>query len=186
MDIDGITLELRVVRKRVKNVNARLEGSILRVSAPHRVSSKELAELIPYLGRVLLRRARAVEVNSGEGAMALARKVAARFADPPAITDVRFSTTQQARWGSYSTQTGVVYLNAALRQMPPWVLEAVLAHELAHAVHPNHSRAFWELLRRACPDTDRARAFLDGVAWLAASWDELPPLERTQLARNRD
>lgn len=186
MDIDGVTLELRVVRKRVKNVNARLVGSTLRVSAPYRVSSKELAELIPRLGRRLLRRARAVEVNSGEGAVELARKVAARFADPPEITDVRFSTTQQARWGSYSTRTGVVRLNAALRQMPPWVLEAVLAHELAHAVHPDHSQAFWGLLRRVCPNTDRARAFLEGVAWLAASWDELPPVERTQLGRGRD
>jgi predicted metal-dependent hydrolase len=186
VEIDGITLELRVVRKRVKNVNARLEGSTLRVSAPHGVTSKELDELIHRLGRRLLRRARAAEVNGGEGALRLARTIAARFADPPEIADVRFSTTQQARWGSYSTRTGVVHLNAALRQMPPWVLEAVLAHELTHVVHPDHSQAFWELLRQVCPQTDRARAFLEGVAWLAASWDDLPPVERTQLARSRD
>ena len=183
VEIDGITLELRVVRKRVKHVNARLEGSTLRVSAPHGVPSKELDELIQRLGRRLLRRNRAIEVNAGEGAVTLARKIAARFADPPEIADVRFSTTQHARWGSYSTRTGVVHLNAALSHMPPWVLEAVLAHELAHAVHPDHSPAFWELLREVCPETDRARAFLEGVAWLAASWEELPPVERTQLAR---
>ncbi len=186
LEIDGVTLELQVVRKRVKNVNARLDGSTLRVSAPHRVSSRELEELIPRLGRQLLRRVRAAEINSGAGAVALARKVAARFADPPEIADVRFSTTQQARWGSYSTRTGVVHLNAALREMPPWVLEAVLAHELAHAVHSDHSKAFWELLRRVCPQTDRARAFLEGVTWLAASWDKLPPVERGQLASTRD
>jgi predicted metal-dependent hydrolase len=65
--------------------------------------------------------------------------------------------------------------------MPPWVLEAVVAHELAHTFYLDHSRAFWELVRLVCPKTDRARAFLEGVTWLAAAWDDLPAVERSQL-----
>ena len=78
--------------------------------------------------------------------------------------------------------TGAVRLHAALREMPRWVLTAVLAHELAHAFHPDHSDAFWSLLRRVCPDADRSRAFLTGVSWLARRWDEIPPVERALLA----
>lgn len=184
--VDGVTLELRVVRKRVKNVNARLRGSTLSVSAPHRISGGELDELIRCLARRLVRRARATEINTDQSVAAIARKVAARFDDPPEVTEVRFTTNQQARWGSYSQRTGIVRLNAALRQMPPWVLKAVLAHELAHTVHADHSPAFWDLLRSVCPETERARAFLEGVTWLASSWEELPPVERAQLAGNRD
>ena len=182
--VDGVTLALEVVRKRVKNVNARLRGSTLSVSAPHGIPGRELDELIRRLAGRLVRRARAAEVNTDEAAATMARKVAARFADPPEIAEVRFTTATQARWGSYSRRTGIVRLSAALRQMPPWVLEAVLAHELAHTVHLDHSPAFWELLRSVCPETDRARAFLDGVSWLASSWEELPPVERAQLARS--
>jgi predicted metal-dependent hydrolase len=73
-------------------------------------------------------------------------------------------------------------LNAVLKVMPPWVLEAVVAHELAHSFHPDHSPAFWNLVRSVCRHTDRANAFLEGVGWLASSWEGLEPAERSQLA----
>ena len=181
LEVDGLALELKVVRKRVKNINARLHGHTLSVSAPHRVPARELEESILELARKLLRRTRADALNSDGGAEAIARKVAARFPDPPDVAEVRFVTNQTSQWGSYSRQTGVVRLNAALRQMPPWVLEAVVAHELAHTVHLDHSPAFWKLVRSVCPYTDRARDFLEGVTWLAAAWEKLPPVERSQL-----
>jgi len=179
--VDGVTLELKVVRKRVKNINARLRGTTLSVSAPHRVSKAELEETIRRLARRLLRRSRADAVNDGRPAAEIARRVAVRFPEPPEVADVVFVTNQTARWGSYSLRTRIVRLNAALRLMPPWVLEAVVAHELAHAFHPDHSPAFWKLARSVCPKTDRARSFLEGVSWFARSWRDLPPIERTQL-----
>jgi predicted metal-dependent hydrolase len=171
LEVDGVALELTVVRKRVKNINARLHGKTLAVSAPHRVSVRELDETILELARKLVRRSRADILNSDGGAEAIARKVA-------------FVTNQTAQWGSYSPQTGIVRLNAALRQMPPWVLEAVVAHELAHTFYLDHSPEFWELVRSVCSRTDRARAFLEGVHWLAAAWEDLPPVERSQLKGN--
>jgi predicted metal-dependent hydrolase len=182
LDVDGMTLDLVVVRKRVKNINARLHGSTLAISAPHRVSRREVHEAAVELGRRLLRRARADAVNGDDAGRIVAEKVAARFPLPPQVTEVRFSTNQLSQWGSYSSQTGIVRLNAVLKVMPPWVLEAVVAHELAHSIHPDHSPAFWELVRSVCRHTDRANAFLDGVRWLATSWEGLQPGERAQLA----
>ena len=181
LEVDGVALEVTVTRKRVKNINVRLHGRQLSVSAPHRVPVAELDETIVELARKLVRRSRADALNSDGGAETLARKTAARFPDPPKVAEVLFVTNQTAQWGSYSRQTGIIRLNAALRQMPPWVLEAVVAHELAHTVHLDHSPEFWELARSVCPGTDRARAFLEGVSWLAAAWDDLPPVERWQL-----
>jgi predicted metal-dependent hydrolase len=181
LEVDGVTLDVSVTRKRVKNINARLHGTTLSVSAPHRVPVRELDETILELARKLLRRSRADALNSEGGAEALARKIADRFPDPPEVAEVLFVTNQTSQWGSYSPQTGIVRLNAALRQMPPWVLEAVVAHELAHAFHLDHSEEFWELARSVCPKTDRARAFLEGVSWLTNAWKDLPPVERWQL-----
>ena len=180
--VDGASLTLIVERKQVKNVNARLRGSTLSVSAPAGVTDEKLEPVIQGLARRLLRRAHAGRVNEEEDALALARKVAKRFPkSPPSVDRVVFVTTQRARWGSYSPRTKMVRLNAALRRMPRWVLEAVVIHELAHAVHPDHSPAFWDLLRRICPETDRAKAFLDGVSWLAHNRERLPLAERELL-----
>jgi len=45
---------------------------------------------------------------------------------------------------------------------PPFVLDYLAAHEVAHLVHLDHSRRFWALARRLCADADRAEG------WLAA------------------
>ena len=181
--IDGVTLTLVVERKRVKNINARLREATLSVSAPLNTPQSTLDKVIPDLARRLVRRVHARQVNAEEDALALARSVAARFANRPEVAEVLFVTTQEARWGSYSPATRTIRLHAALRRMPRWVLEAVVAHELAHVAHQDHSPAFWKLLRHVCPDTDRARAFLAGVSWLGLNWDKLPPVERALLAR---
>lgn len=183
LTVDAVTLTVSIERKQVKNINARLHGDQLRISAPLLADQSYVEELIPTLARRLLRRQHAQSINRQDDALELARRIAARFPVPPQLKNVMFVTTQAARWGSYSSATHTIRINAALRQMPPWVLEAVIAHELAHTVHFDHSPAFWDFLRRVCPDTDRARAFLHGVVWLSRSWDTLPPVERAILGR---
>jgi predicted metal-dependent hydrolase len=183
LTVEGVTLRVEIERKRVKHVNARLAGETLRVSAPHGLPDATLDAAIADLARRLLRRVRTRQVNAEEDAVALARKVARRFPRRPKVERVHFVTTQRARWGSYSRASRTIRLNAVLRHMPRWVLEAVVAHELAHAFHRGHGEAFWALVRRACPDTDRANAFLAGVTWLSGRWPELPPVERAQLER---
>jgi predicted metal-dependent hydrolase len=181
--VDGVTLTLLIERKRVKNINARLRESTLSVSAPLQTPQATLDQIIPDLARRLVRRARARQINIEDDALALANKIAARFPNKPSIAQVQFVTTQEARWGSYSTATRTIRLNAALREMPRWVLEAVVAHELAHISHHDHSPAFWALLRSVYPATDRADAFLAGVSWLGRRWESLPPVERALLIR---
>ncbi|MBK9711071.1 MAG: M48 family metallopeptidase [Kouleothrix sp.] len=181
--VDGVTLTLLVERKRVKNINARLRDSTLSVSAPLNTPQAMLDQVIPDLARRLVRRVRARQINAEESALDLAHQVAARFPNKPSVAQVQFVTTQEARWGSYSSATRTIRLNAALRHMPRWVLEAVVAHELAHVTHHDHGPGFWKLLRGACPEVDRADAFLAGVSWLGRRWEELPPVERALLTR---
>lgn len=179
--MDEGTLTLCIERKRVKNVNARLRGSTLYISAPPGMPSKRVEEISKDLARRLLRRERARRVNDEEDALALVHKVARRFEGSPRVDRALFVTNQRARWGSYSQKTRTIRLNAALRSMPRWVLEAVVAHELAHAIHPDHSPDFWELLHSVCPETERAMAFLEGVGWLANNQGQMPVAELRQL-----
>jgi len=76
-------------------------------------------------------------------------------------TSVRCQTT---RWGSYSTRSGTVSLNAQLLFLPERLARFVLVHELCHVRHPDHSPAFWDLVRVHEPDTETLRAELR-TAW---------------------
>jgi predicted metal-dependent hydrolase len=67
---------------------------------------------------------------------------------------------QTSRWGSCSS-TGVLSYSWRLILAPPFVLEYLAAHEAAHLVEMNHSRAFWRQVERICPDFKRAKAWLD-------------------------
>jgi hypothetical protein len=67
---------------------------------------------------------------------------------------------QSSRWGSCST-TGVLSYSWRLILAPPYVLDYLAAHEAAHLIEMNHSRAFWGLVERICPHMSRAKAWLD-------------------------
>jgi predicted metal-dependent hydrolase len=67
---------------------------------------------------------------------------------------------QSSRWGSCST-TGVLSYSWRLILAPPFVLDYLAAHEVAHVIEMNHSRRFWRLVERIYPDVARAKAWLD-------------------------
>jgi len=66
---------------------------------------------------------------------------------------------QRTRWGSCSS-TGAISLNWRLIQVPAFVRDYVILHELIHLDHLNHSIRFWERLAKACPNLNAAEAWL--------------------------
>lgn len=66
----------------------------------------------------------------------------------------------QTRWGSCSSN-GVISLSWRLILAPPFVMNYVVAHEVAHLVHLNHGNKFWQLVEQLIGDTKEARLWLD-------------------------
>lgn len=59
-------------------------------------------------------------------------------------------TTAETRWGSCSSNKTLNF-NWKLIMAPIEVIDYVVAHELAHLTELNHSRAFWETVRKMYP-----------------------------------
>jgi predicted metal-dependent hydrolase len=72
---------------------------------------------------------------------------------------------QRSRWGSCSRR-GTISLNWRLIQAPPFVLDYLIFHELAHLRHMNHSARFWQEVERLCPGYRVAEAWLRKHSWL--------------------
>jgi predicted metal-dependent hydrolase len=66
---------------------------------------------------------------------------------------------QRSRWGACSSR-GTITLNWRLIQVPDFVRDYVLLHELMHRRELNHSRRFWRLVAACCPRHLEARRWL--------------------------
>ena len=67
------------------------------------------------------------------------------------------------RWGSVA-KNGAVRVNWRVLQCPVSLVDYVVAHELVHLLHEDHSRAFWATLGRVMPDYEERKERLDGAA----------------------
>ena len=70
-----------------------------------------------------------------------------------------FLSNAHARWGS-CTANGEIRLSWRLMKAPPYVIDYVAAHELAHLNHMDHSPRFWQRVSEIFPNYDLARTEL--------------------------
>ncbi len=91
-------------------------------------------------------------------------------------TAIRWVSNMDRRLGSCTnggTTDGHIRISERIREWPQYVIDYVIAHELAHRAHSNHSEAFWSFLQQAYPQTERARGFIQGHRYaLGESTDE--------------
>lgn len=66
---------------------------------------------------------------------------------------------QVSRWGSCSAK-GNLNFNCLLMLCPIEVLDYVIIHELCHIKEMNHSKRFWSLIERFCPEYKQHKAWL--------------------------
>lgn len=81
---------------------------------------------------------------------------------------IRWVSNMQSRLGSCTrggSTDGQIRISEKIKPWPDWVVDYVIAHELMHRKHPNHSAAFWNELKAAYPLTERARGFIHGVSF---------------------
>jgi Protein of unknown function DUF45 len=138
-------IEVRVSARRRKTSEARWVGGRIIVSLPAHLSREAREKTIAWLvDRLVAKHPLRTAIGDVE-LMTRAIALAERYRIGARPSSVRWVTNQSARWGSCSFHSAEIRLSHRLRSVPEWVLDAVLVHELAHLVHPNHSPAFHQL-----------------------------------------
>lgn len=88
------------------------------------------------------------------------QRLGAQYAARLGVTPAGYRLSDSAaRWGSCG-RDGVVRVHRRLVAAPVAVLEYVVAHEVTHLLHRNHSAAFWHTLGRLLPDWEARKALL--------------------------
>jgi predicted metal-dependent hydrolase len=65
----------------------------------------------------------------------------------------------RSKWG-HCTPQGAIQYNWQIMLAPEAIVDYLVAHEVCHLVHLNHSPAFWALVQSLCPDYQQRRAWL--------------------------
>ena len=58
----------------------------------------------------------------------------------------------KTRWGVCNRSSQTITLNSELLHYPIDTIDYVIIHELSHLIHFNHSKDFWNLVAKYCPD----------------------------------
>ncbi|HEY2697497.1 MAG TPA: M48 family metallopeptidase [Pseudonocardiaceae bacterium] len=165
-------VEVRRSRRRSRTVTAYREGDTVVVLLPARMTRAEekhwVAEMLGRLERSETRR-RSPARSSDEALLARCEQLAARhLAGKAEPNSVRWVQPMRTRWASCTPADGTIRVSERLRDVPGWVLDYVLVHELVHLLVPGHGADFWALVRRY-PKTERAMGYLEGLS-AAAGW----------------
>lgn len=143
-------------------------GDRVRIRAPRQVPKKELDGHVAEIVEEVQRRRAQVRARADEDLEALAQRINRdHFGDEIQWHSIRWVSNMKKRLGSCTTggpTDGDIRISDRLKGWPPWVIEYVVAHELAHRKYPNHGPEFWAYLGRY-PQAERARGFILGVAF---------------------
>lgn len=147
-------------KKRKKTIQARMRDGIMEIAVPADITEKRLAVVIENFQRRFARRKRERALNEQGQLLQRARKLNRKYFNGELeFTTVKYSTAQSRSFGLCYPKRGTIRINGCLSKMPQWVEDYVIVHELAHLVHINHSKEFWELVQRY-PKTERAIGYL--------------------------
>ncbi|MBC3185874.1 M48 family metallopeptidase [Corynebacterium sp. zg-331] len=156
------TPEVEVIAspRRRKSVQARLVGGCIQVRVPAAMSPQERQRAVAQVVASL--RAKLSAGGSDAQLRERARRLNDEYLEGRAAADsVRWVSNQRYRWGSCTVASGDIRISDRLREVPAYVLDAVLIHELVHTFVPGgHSAEFYRWADRA-PRAERARGFLE-------------------------
>jgi predicted metal-dependent hydrolase len=159
-------VEVRRSQRRRRTVSAYREGERVVVLIPDRFSRAEETEWVARMLERLAAREERIRRTDGE-LLNRARRLIARYlpdhAEHIVPASVRWVTNQNGRWGSCTPDDATIRISHRIQEMPDWVIDYVLLHELTHLVVPSHNAEFWELVNRY-PKAERARGYLEGIS----------------------
>ena len=165
---------IRVVIRRDKRLkkSSRWErvkdGSIL-VRVPQRLPKRYFSEMLEDISQQLAKRRRRAKRRTDADLQRRAEEINRKYFKGQLKWEaIRWVGNMSTRLGSCTTSgstEGHIRISDKIKNWPDWVVDYVIAHELTHTIHTDHSRAFWDTLRKAYPLTERARGFVRGVGF---------------------
>jgi predicted metal-dependent hydrolase len=162
-------MEVEVVRspRRRKTVSAEQRDGRLLVRVPAGLSPAEERSWVETMVKRFADRRNVDALNARRDLERRATRLNRRhFEGRLRWRSILYVSNQRDLFGSCTPEDRTIRISHRVAEMPWWVRDYVVMHELAHLAVPDHSARFWELVGRF-PLTERARGFLIAKGWEA-------------------
>ena len=151
------------------------ESILIRV--PRRLPKRHFPELLADVAKQLDKRKKRNTRRTDSDLQKRAQDINRKYFKGKIQWDaIRWVSNMNTRLGSCTRggpTDGHIRISDKIQSWPKWVVDYVIAHELTHRLHPNHSETFWEMLRNAFPLAEKAEGFIQGVGFSKGiEWEE--------------
>lgn len=156
------TMEVKLIRSpdRKKTIQARMVGDTLVVHLPLGLHSEEERKIIGEMKEKIEKKKQKSQLNKDDFLINKFNEFNNKyFLGKLKVNSIKFVTNQERVRGSCTPNKCTIRLSHTLLEMPKWVLDYVIIHEMTHLLHPNHSKEFWVKVGEY-EFTERARGFL--------------------------
>ena len=146
---------------RFKDFEETENGTIVFLETEQGIEQIKADYIIDATGmRPVIRRKLKKELNAKEDLRGILERLNKRyFGGRLKVNKIEYVADQYKKFGCCSYKSKTIRISHHLAEMPPWVRNYVVFHEMAHIIEPNHSRAFWKIVSRYRL-AERARAYL--------------------------
>jgi hypothetical protein len=155
-------MKIEVVRspRRRKTVTAERRGGRLVVRLPAGLTRAEERTWVNRMVSRMAERERLDRLNAGRDLVRAAERLNERyFGGGLRVRSIRYVSNQRDRFGSCTPEDRTIRVSWRVAEMPGWVRDYVVMHELTHLLVGDHSPRFWGVVHRY-PLAERARGFL--------------------------
>jgi predicted metal-dependent hydrolase len=155
-------MEIKVIRSpdRKKTIQAKMIGETLMIYLPSGLHRDEEGKLIEKMKQKIEKKRQNIQANKDDY---LKRRFddfnRIYFGGKLKVNSIEFVSNQRCVRGSCTPSKGTIRISHKLLEMPKWVLDYVIMHEMSHLLYPNHSKAFWNKVGEY-KYAERARGFL--------------------------
>jgi predicted metal-dependent hydrolase len=165
---DTLTVKVDLDTRLRKSARWTLYGHIVHLRVPKGMTQGEIDKVIQnILPRIARQRKRARRQNDNSLTVRASTLNDRYFDGELSWNTIRWVDNMKHRLGSCTTggaTDGDIRISERIRHWPEYVVNYIVAHEIAHRKYPNHSDEFWEYLSRY-PYTAKAIGFLEGIAY---------------------
>lgn len=153
---------VKVIRsvRRKKTAGARLYGGTLYVYVPRTLGEGELRRMIERFTSRFEKKRLGKRLNSSARLRQVAEELNAKYFGGTLVIDsIQYVTDQSSKFGCCNYQARTIRISHKVAEMPDWVRDYVVMHEICHLREHGHDRSFWDLVGRY-PLAERAKGFL--------------------------